>query len=131
MAGLSQGSEPAVAATPKPAVAGSPEDLASLRHGRGGRAWRHGSGGVMTDTQMVKKSIVVRAKYRLEQGPGPTRRVLSPLLVVPHPRNRGGGPVKSLRTKELATTILVDGCDPLEACNNAVAVQEQTEKAWS
>ena len=31
MAGLSQGSEPAVAASPKPAVAGSPEDLASLR----------------------------------------------------------------------------------------------------
>ena len=29
MAGLSQGSEPAVAASPKPAVAGSPEDLAS------------------------------------------------------------------------------------------------------
>ena len=31
MAGLSQGSEPAVAASPEPAVAGSPEDLASLR----------------------------------------------------------------------------------------------------
>ena len=53
MAGLSQGSEPAVAASPKPAVAGSPEDLASLRHGSGGRAWRHGSGGVMTDTHMT------------------------------------------------------------------------------
>ena len=31
MAGLSQGSEAAVAASPKPAVAVSPEDLASLR----------------------------------------------------------------------------------------------------
>ena len=31
MAGLSQGSEAAVAASPKPAVAASPEDLASLR----------------------------------------------------------------------------------------------------
>ena len=31
MAGLSQGSEPAVAASPKTAVAASPEDLASLR----------------------------------------------------------------------------------------------------
>ena len=30
MAGLSQGSEPAVAESPKPAVAGSPEDLASV-----------------------------------------------------------------------------------------------------
>ena len=52
-------------------------------------------------------------------------------MVVPHPRNRGGGPVKSLRTKELSGTVIVNGCDPLEACSNAVAVQEQTEKAWS
>ena len=85
----------------------------------------------MTDTQMIKKSIVFRAKYRLEQGPGPTYRVLSPQLVVPHPRNRGGDPVKSLRTKELTGAVVVDGCDPMEACSNAVAVQEQTEKAWS
>ena len=85
----------------------------------------------MTDTQMIKKSIVFRAKYRLEQGPGPAYLMLSPQNVVPHPRNRGGGPVKSLRTKELSGTVVVDGCDPLEACSNAVAVQEQTEKAWS
>ena len=85
----------------------------------------------MTDTQMIKRSIIFRAKYRLEQGPGPTYRVFPPQIVVPHPRNRGGDPVKSLRTKELSGTILVDGCDPLEACGNAVAVQEQTEKAWS
>ena len=85
----------------------------------------------MTDTQMIKRSIICRAKYRLEQGPGPTYRALAPHLVVPHPRNRGGDPVKSLRTKELSGTVLVDGCDPLEACSNAVAVQEQKEKAWS
>ena len=85
----------------------------------------------MTDTRMIKRSIYWRAKYRLEQGPHPTYRVLSPPMVVPHPRNRGGDAVKSLRTKELSGTILVDGCDPLEACSNAVAVQEQTEKAWS
>ena len=85
----------------------------------------------MTDTQMIKKSIVFRAKYRLEQGPGRTLRVLSPQIVVPHPRNRGVHSVKSLRTNELSGTILNDGCDPLEACSNAVAVQEQTEKAWS
>ena len=85
----------------------------------------------MTDTQMIKKSIIWRAKYRLDQGPGPTYRVRSPNIVVPHPRNRGGDPVKSLRTKELSGTVVVDGCDPLEACSNAVAVQEQTEKAWS
>ena len=85
----------------------------------------------MTDTQMIKRSIVFRAKYRLEQGPGPTYRVLSPHIVVPHPCNRGGDLVKSLRTKELSGTVSHDGCDPLEACSNAVAVQEQMEKAWS
>ena len=85
----------------------------------------------MTDTQMSNGGIIFRAKYRLEQGPGPTYRVLSPHIVVPHPRNRGGGLVKSLRTKELSGTVSHDGCDPLEACSNAVAVQEQTEKAWS
>ena len=85
----------------------------------------------MAGAQMIKRSIIFRAKYRLEQGPRPTYRVLSPHIVVPHPRNRGGGPVKSLRTKELSGTVSHDGCDPLEACSNAVAVQEQTEKAWS
>ena len=30
----------------------------------------------MTDTQLIKKSIVFRAKYRFEQGPGPTYRLL-------------------------------------------------------
>ena len=75
-----------------------PQRGRAWRHGSGGRAWRHGGGGVMTDTQMIKRSIILRAKYRLEQGPGPTYRVLPPQIVVPHPRNQGGGPVKSLRT---------------------------------
>ena len=108
-----------------------PQRGRAWRHCSGGRAWRHGSGGVMTATQMVKRCIAWRAKYRLDQGPGPTYRVLSPNLVVPHPRNRGGDPVKSLRTKERSGTGLVDGCDPLEACSNAVAVQEQPGEAWS
>ena len=83
----------------------------------------------MADIQIIKHSIALRAKWRLGQGPGPTYRVLSPQIVVPHPRNRGGDLVKSLRTKQLSATVVVDGCDPLEACSNAVAVQEQTEKA--
>ena len=36
-------------------------------------------------------------------------------MVVPHPRNRGGGAVKSLRTKQLTGEILANGCDPVEA----------------
>ena len=102
-----------------------PQRGRAWRHGSGGRAWRHGSGGVMTDTQMIKRCIAFRAKYRLDQGPGPSFRVLSPNLVVPHPRNRGGDLVKSLRTKELSGEVLEHGCDPTEACSNALAVQEQ------
>ena len=49
-------------------------------------------------------------------------------MVVPHPRNRGGGAVKSLRTKQLTGEILANGCDPVEACSNAVAVQEKKDK---
>ena len=81
----------------------------------------------MVGTQIIKQSIALRAKWRLDQGPAPTYRVLPPPIVVPHPCNRGGDAVKSLRTKQLTGDILVDGCDPVEACSNAVAVQEQTE----
>ena len=107
-----------------------PQRGRAWRHGSGGRAWRHGSGGVMTDTQMIKRCIAWRAKYRLDQGPGPCYRVLSPNLVVPHPRNRGGDPVKSLRTKELSREALAGGCDPIEARSNAGAVREQLGEAW-
>ena len=48
-----------------------------------------------------------------------------PLLVVPHPKNRGGGPVKSLRTKQLHGTVAVNGYDPIEANVNAVAVEDK------
>ena len=83
----------------------------------------------MADTQMIKQSIALRAKWRLDQGPVPTYRVLPPSIVVPHPCNRGGDAVKSLRTKQLTGEILANGCDPVEACSNAVAVQEKTDKA--
>ena len=85
----------------------------------------------MIDIQIINQRIALRAKWRLGQGPGPTYRVLPSSIVVPHPCNRGGDAVKSLRTKQLSATVVVDGCDPLEACSNAVAEQEQTEKAWS
>ena len=46
------------------------------------------------------------------------------MLVVPHPKNRGGDPVKSLRTMQL-TAIIVEGYDPIEANSNAVAVEDK------
>ncbi len=74
--------------------------------------------------QMIKRAIAYRAKFRADQGPAPTYKVFSPLLVVPHPRNRGGDPVRAIRTMQLSGTIAQDGCDPVKASSNAVAEEE-------
>ena len=73
-----------------------------------------------SSTQKIKQSICYRAKYRVG-----SKKVMSPLLVVPHPKNRGGDPAKSLRTMQLNTTVAVAGFDPLEANCNAVAVEDK------
>ena len=76
----------------------------------------------MTDraTQKIKQSIAFRAKYRVDES-----KTMSPLLIVPHPKNRGGDPVKSLITMHLNATIAVEGYDTIEANSNGVAVQEK------
>ena len=71
-------------------------------------------------TRMIKQSICFRAKYLVDQ-----KKVMSPMLVVPHPKNRGGDAVKSLRTKQLIGTVTVVGYDSIEANCNAVAVEEK------
>ena len=71
-------------------------------------------------TQIIKQSICFRAKYRVEE-----KKVLSPLLVVPHPKNRGGDPVKSLRTMQLNSSVAKEGYDPIEAASNGVVVEEK------
>ena len=71
-------------------------------------------------SQKIKQSICYRAKYRVD-----ARKVLSPLLVVPHPKNRSGEPVKSLRTMQLNGTLAVDGFDAIEANCNAVVVEDK------
>ena len=68
-----------------------------------------------SDPQIIKRSIAYRAKYRLGLGDTPTYKIVAPLLVVPHPRNRGGVPVTSLRTKELMGRIVKEACDVVEA----------------
>ena len=69
---------------------------------------------------IIKKSICYRAKYRVAS------KLLNPLFVVPHPCNRGGDPVKSLRTKQLSGNLVTDGYDPEEAQGNAVAVEQNS-----
>ena len=86
------------------------------------------SAATKADTQLIKKSIAFRAKYRLEQGSEPTMRLFAPPLAVPHPKNRGGDPVKSLRTIQLSGSIVQDGCDVVEANSNAVAVEDNPKK---
>ena len=71
-------------------------------------------------TQIIKQSIAFRAKYREE-----SKKTMSPLLIVPHPKNRGGDPVKSLRTMQLNGTVAVEGYDAIEANGNGVAVQDK------
>ena len=69
-------------------------------------------------TQLIKKSIAFRARYRVE-----SRKLVAPFQVVPHTANRGGDPVKSLRTRQLVCDILRDGYDPIEANTNGVLVE--------
>ena len=71
-------------------------------------------------TQIIKQSICFRAKYRVEE-----KKLISPLLIVPHIKNLGGAPVQSLRTKQLNGNLCADGYDPVEANSNGVAVQEK------
>ena len=73
--------------------------------------------------QIIKQSICFRAKYK--SADKPTVIVLHPLSVVPHPKNRGGDQVKSLRTMQLNGTVATEGYDPIEANSNGVAVEQK------
>ena len=81
------------------------------------------------DAQLIKRSIAYRAKWRKGQGPGPCITTFPPVLVVSHPRNRGGDPIVSSRTKQLGCMISTDGHDPVEAASSAVAVEAHAKKA--
>ena len=53
------------------------------------------------------------------------KMMIGVLSVVPHPRNRSGDPVKSLRTMQLNGTVAKEGYDPVEANSNGVAVEQK------
>ena len=63
-----------------------------------------------SNSQHIKQSVAFRAKHRVDPK---NLQVMSPLLVVPHPKSRGGDPVKSLRTMQLNATVAVVGFDPI------------------
>ena len=79
----------------------------------------------LNTSQVIKASIALRAKYRLDHDRAtPTLVRWAPALAVPHPKNRGGDPVKSSRTVQLSGDLVKDGFDPIEADSNAVAVEQ-------
>ena len=71
-------------------------------------------------TQLIKQSICYRAKYKTHD-----KMMIGVLSVVPHPRNRSGDPVKSLRAMQLNGTVAKGGYDPAEANSNGVAVEQK------
>ena len=71
-------------------------------------------------TKIIKRSIAYRARFRVE-----SKKVVAPFQIVPHPQNRGGDPVKSLRTKQIIYDIMKDGYDPIDANSNGVLVEEK------
>ena len=98
---------------------------ADLVTGWGGDPWQRGSPwpAAMADDhtrQIIKRSIAYRARFRVE-----SKKVVAPFQIVPHPQNRGGDPVKSLRTQQIMYDILKDGYDPIDANSNGVLVEEK------
>ena len=79
------------------------------------------------DAGLIKQALCFRAKYRFGQGPQPYYLKLHPMSVVPHPRNRSGEPVKSLRTRELSGTIAKDGAEADEANLAAICIMDLDE----
>ena len=71
-------------------------------------------------TQIIKQSIVWRAKYQVYE-----EKTYPPSRVVPHPQNRGGDAIKHKRCTELTGTLAKDGFNPIEANSNGVLVEAQ------
>lgn len=73
------------------------------------------------ETQNIKRSIVHRAKYRVRDG---KNRYL-PSHVVPHPSNRGGGPMAPTRLRLISGSLTYDGYDLTEANTNGCCVKQR------
>ena len=77
---------------------------------------------MVINTKVIKEGIAWRAKYRVQKS-----KWLSPWVVVPHPKNRGGEVVESSRTKQINGRINKTGYDDVEAYHRAVAVEGDPE----
>ena len=77
------------------------------------------------DTQIIKQSIYLRAKYKSKRQPA--RQILSCTNVVPHPQNRGGYIITSERARSLVAELFPLGYDPTEAQQESVCVCVEVE----
>ena len=75
----------------------------------------------MPDTKIIKQSLQYRAKYKSKRQP--SKQTFLCGQIVPHPSNRGGEAIRSLRTKCFVADILHAGCDSVEASVDAMAVE--------
>ena len=73
---------------------------------------------------VARQNIAHRAKCRIGQGGVAPIELSAQPSAVPHPKNWGGDPVKSIRTMQPSDSVVRDGCDPIEANANAVAVEQ-------
>ena len=67
-------------------------------------------------TQIIKEMAIWRAKYHEDEV------VIEPMLVCPHPENRGGDPVKALRLRAITAGLARKGFCSREANANGVCV---------
>ena len=73
------------------------------------------------DSKVIKASLAYRAKYKSKRHR--PKMVLQSWQIVPHPKNRCGEPIRTLKTKTLAGDILYNGYDPTEATVDSVVVE--------
>ena len=77
--------------------------------------------GECPNSKVIKQSLAYRAKYISKRNL--PRMVLKCWQIVPHPKNRGGEPIRTSRTKTLAGDIAYNGYDPTEATVDSVVVE--------
>ena len=73
------------------------------------------------DSKVIKQSLAYRAKYKSKRHR--PKMVLQSWQIVPHPKNRCGEPIRTLKTKTLAGDILYNGYDPTKATVDSVVVE--------
>ena len=73
------------------------------------------------DTQLIKHSVALRAKYASKKHLGPIH--IHCMEIVPHPSSRNGNAIPVARTQQLGGMIAYYGYDQFEANLNGICVE--------